>query len=380
MSKKIIALIVAAGESKRVGGDIPKQYQMLGEKIVLLRSIEAFLNHPQISAVRVVINQTHRDLYDANILNNNILPPVIGGKTRQESERLGLESLLDLSPDYVLIHDAARPNVSPELIDRTIAGLEQCEAIIPALPVFDTLKHVEDGNIVGTIERTKLFRAQTPQAFVYNTILSAHQKSIDFEYTDDSMVAENAGIEVKIVAGSEHNYKITTREDMQDAELLLQARYETRVGLGFDAHRLVKPEHNNNKITLCGVEIAFDFALEGHSDADVALHAIVDAILGAIGEGDIGIHFPPSDPHLRGVSSSRFLIHAYNLLRQKGGQLVNIDLTIICERPRISKYSEKMIANIAKIIDISLDRINIKATTTEKMGFTGRGEGIAAQA
>ena len=376
--KKTIALIVAAGESKRAGGDIPKQYQLLENKSLLRLSIEAFLHHPEISQVKVVINSAHQDFYAEHTKGLDILPAIIGGATRQESVRIGLASLQELSPDLVLIHDAARPNISADVISRVVDALDKAQAVIPALPVYDTLKHIEENIVVGTIERAKLFRAQTPQGFHFNEIYQAHQDCSDLECTDDAAIAENFGLEVKIVAGSEHNYKITTSEDMNDAQLLLAASYETRIGSGFDAHKLLEKE--NSSVTICGIKIDFSKSLEGHSDADVALHALVDAMLGAIAAGDIGEHFPPSDEKWKGADSSQFLLHAYNLLKEKRGKIVNIDITIICEAPKILPHREKMRNRIAEILSIDASRISVKATTTEKMGFTGRGEGIAAQA
>jgi 2-C-methyl-D-erythritol 4-phosphate cytidylyltransferase/2-C-methyl-D-erythritol 2,4-cyclodiphosphate synthase len=384
MGKTAVALIVAAGESRRAGGDIPKQYQLLGEKSLLKRTAETFLQHPGISAVQVVIHPAHQAYYDEHMRGLSLLPAVTGGTTRQESVRQGLLSLAKNPPDYVLIHDAARPNVSAELITQTLAALGSAPAVIPALPVIDTLKHVEDDKVVGTIERKKLFRAQTPQGFHFAAILDAHKQCSDYDYTDDAAVAENAGLEVRIMPGSEHNYKITTAEDMRDAQVLLMYQFETRVGFGVDAHRLVPHEADiipaKKVVTLCGVPVPFDFELEGHSDADVGLHAIVDAMLGAMGEGDIGTHFPATDPRWRGMTSSRFVLHAYQLLRQKQGRLVHVDVTLICERPRVGPYREAMMASIAELLDIAPSRVSVKATTTEKMGFTGRGEGIAAQA
>lgn len=388
MTKKAIALIVAAGESRRMGGEIPKQYQMLGTKSLLRRSVEAFLMHPGITGVKVVINPAHQGFYDVQLQDAHVLPPVHGGATRQESVKNGLASLAgdnsDYVPDYVLVHDAARPNVSQEVISRVLEALEFSPAVIPALPVIDTLKHVEEGAVVGTIERTKLFRAQTPQGFHFKPLLEAHSQAEGNEFTDDAAVAENAGLAVKIVTGSEHNYKITTAEDMQDANSLLDAKYETRTGMGFDAHTLVKHEASTpparRVVLLCGVPIPFDFMLHGHSDADVALHALVDAILGAIGEGDIGQHFPPSEPRWRGAASSRFVLHANQLLHHKGGRLVHADITLVCEKPRIADHRDAMRASVASLLDVDVTRVSVKATTTEKMGFTGRGEGIAAYA
>jgi len=385
MAKTAVALIVAAGESRRAGGGIPKQYQMLGGKSLLRRSIEAFQQHAGVSAIKVVIHPAHKAYYEEHTRGLSILPFVEGGTTRQESVKQGLVSLAETYPsDYVLIHDAARPNIAQDLISRVLASLEETPAVIPALPVIDTLKHVENDLIVGTIERKKLFRAQTPQGFHFDAILDAHRQSSHYDYTDDAAVAENAGLEVRIVAGSEHNYKITTAEDMHDAQLLLEVQYETKVGFGVDAHRLVPHEPDSGTvkrgIVLCGVNVPFELGLEGHSDADVGLHAIVDAMLGAMGEGDIGAHFPPNDPRWRGANSSRFVLHAYQLLKQKKGKLLHVDVTLICEKPRITPYREPMREAIARLLDIDISRVSVKATTTEKMGFTGRGEGIAAQA
>ncbi len=384
MSKTAVALIVAAGESRRMGGEIPKQYQMLGEKSLLRRSVEAFLQHPGISAVKVVIHPSHQGFYDVQMQDAPVLPPALGGATRQESVKNGLASIADQKPDYVLVHDAARPNVSPEVISRVLEALEASPSVIPALPVIDTLKHVEESAVVGTIERKKLFRAQTPQGFHFKALLDAHNQATGVDFTDDASVAQNAGVEVKIVPGSEHNYKITTAEDMQDARNLLEAKMETRTGMGFDAHRLGPHEEEilpaKRAVMLCGVPIPSDHTLIGHSDADVALHALVDALLGAIGEGDIGQHFPPSDPRWRGASSSRFVMHAAQLVRQRQGQVVHVDITVVCERPKVSPHRENMRKSVADMLGVPASRVSVKATTTEKMGFTGRGEGIAAYA
>lgn len=378
MKKNVVALIVAAGESRRFGSELPKQYQILDGKSLLRRSVEAFLKHPDISGVLVVVNPAHLAYYAEHTKGLKLLPHTDGGATRQESVTMGLESLATYSPppDYVLIHDAARPNITTELISRVIAGLGETEAVIPALPVFDTLKHVEEERIIGTIERKKLFRAQTPQGFRFKEILEAHRNCAGYECTDDSAVAEHSGLPVKIVAGSEHNYKITTQEDMEDARMLLAANYETRVGTGFDAHKIT----TGKTVTICGIAIDAGFGLEGHSDADVGLHALVDAMLGTIGAGDIGVHFPPSDPKWRGANSSQFVTHALGLLKERGGQIIHADITVICEKPHISPHRDKMVAHVAKLLEIDKSRVSVKATTTEKMGFTGRGEGIVAQA
>lgn len=372
----IIALIVAAGESRRFGSELPKQYQLLEGKSLLRRSIETYLKHPEISGVMVVINPAHLEYYAEHTQGLKLLPHTSGGSTRQESVALGLKALEQTPPDYVLIHDAARPNITAELISRVIAGLAGTPGVIPALPVFDTLKHVEEERVIGTIERKKLFRAQTPQGFHYQEILNAHRECADLECTDDAAVAEHAGLHIKIVTGSEHNYKITTMEDMEDARRLLETEFETRVGTGFDAHRVDK----GNNVNICGVSIESGFTLEGHSDADVGLHALVDAMLGSMAAGDIGMHFPPSDPKWSGADSALFVTHALHLLKERGGKVINADITMICERPHISPHRERMRERVAGLLEVEASRISIKATTTEKMGFTGRGEGVAAQA
>ena len=377
MAKKIMVLIVAAGESRRTGGNIPKQYQMLEGKSLLQRCVETFLSHPDIAGVGMVINPLHKILYHEHTKELAVLPPVEGGASRQASVALGLKSLEKENPDYILIHDAARPNVSFELISRVIEGLETANAVIPALPVVDTLKQVEGGVITSTIDRSTLFRAQTPQGFHYLDIVKAHENAKDYPCTDDAMVAEYAGMQVKTVPGSEHNGKITTMEDMQDARLLLESAYETRTGTGFDVHKIIRTK---NTLVICGITITCGFGLEGHSDADVGLHALVDALLGAMAEGDIGTHFPPSDLQWQGADSSLFVKHAVKLLKNKHGKIINADITIICEKPAIAPHRAAMIANVAELLEVDSSRISVKATTTEKLGFTGRGEGIAAQA
>jgi 2-C-methyl-D-erythritol 4-phosphate cytidylyltransferase/2-C-methyl-D-erythritol 2,4-cyclodiphosphate synthase len=306
-----------------------------------------------------------------------VLPPVPGGAERQDSVRLGLEALAAHRPDRVLIHDGARPFPDAGLIDRVIDGLDREAAAIPALPLGDTVKRVEDGHIVATVDRSQLWRAQTPQGFRFDAILAAHRSAAGRILTDDAAVAEAAGIRPLIVAGSEDNLKITTAADLAAAERLLAARLgDVRVGHGFDVHPFGPGDH----VMICGVAIPHEVAPIGHSDADVGLHALTDAVLGAIGAGDIGMHFPPSDPQWRGASSDRFLAYAAALVRERGGAMASVDVTIICERPKIAPYRERMIERVGEILEISPGRVSIKATTTEKLGFAGRGEGLAAQA
>ena len=377
-----IALVVGAGRGHRFGGEKPKQYSMLSGIPVISRTLSTFSSHPSITAVRAVIHPDDRDLYnDATSKYDieNLLEPVDGGKTRQDSVRLGLESLSDFAPDLVLIHDAARPFVSHEVVDRVIEALATSKGAIAALPVHDTLKSFDGAHVTGTIDRNGLWRAQTPQGFHFLDILQAHQNCAGTAntepLTDDAAVAEKAGLAVQLVGGSEENVKITTMEDLMQAERTLGG-YEQRTGMGFDVHRFCQGDF----VMLGGIKIPHSYALDGHSDADVALHALTDALLGAIGEDDIGSHFPPGDVQWKGAPSELFLTGALDLITDKGALIVNVDVTIICEAPKIGPYRTIMKENIAKILAIEETRGSVKATTTERLGFTGRKEGIAAQA
>jgi 2-C-methyl-D-erythritol 4-phosphate cytidylyltransferase/2-C-methyl-D-erythritol 2,4-cyclodiphosphate synthase len=374
---KSIALIVAAGAGTRLGGEVPKQYLPLAGRAVLRHSVETFLRHREISGVRVVISAEHRALYNAAIAGLTILPPVAGGASRQDSVRNGLESLADLQPGRVLIHDAARPFLTAAIVDRTLAALDEAPGAVVAVPVTDTLKRGQDGCVAGTIDRSALWRAQTPQAFRYADILAAHRRAKGAAMTDDAAVAEAAGLPVKLVMGADDNFKITTADDLRRAERLVgAAAQEFRTGAGYDVHRFAA----GDSVTICGVRIPHDQSLEGHSDADVGLHALTDAILGAVGAGDLGSHFPPSDPQWRGADSARFLSHAAGLVAAKGGRIAHVDVTLICERPKIAPHRAAMVARIAAILGLPEGRVSVKATTTEGLGFTGRREGIAAQA
>jgi 2-C-methyl-D-erythritol 4-phosphate cytidylyltransferase/2-C-methyl-D-erythritol 2,4-cyclodiphosphate synthase len=371
------ALIVAAGRGTRFGGELPKQYLGLGGNTVLRHSVMAFATHPRIAGVLVTIRPEDRGHYDRAIAGLAVLPPVPGGPERQDSVRLGLEALAAHSPNRVLIHDGARPFPGAALINRVIDGLDGASAAIPALPLGDTIKRVEDGAIRETVDRSQLWRAQTPQGFHFAPILAAHRAAAGHVLTDDAAVAEAAGIAPLIVAGSEENLKVTTAEDLAAAERLLAARQgDVRVGEGFDVHPFGPGDH----VMICGIAIPHEVAPVGHSDADVGLHALTDAVLGAIGAGDIGMHFPPSDPRWRGASSDRFLAYAATLVRERGGTIAAVDVTVICERPKIAPHRDRMIQQVAAILEISADRVSVKATTTERLGFLGRGEGIAAQA
>lgn len=373
-----VALIVAAGRGSRMPGDVPKQYRHLHGRSVLRHVCETFLAHPSISDVQAVIHPDDRARFADASRGLNMAPPILGGDTRQESVRNGLEALAsEAAPERVLIHDGARPLASMGLIDRVIGALDGADGAVPALPLTDTVKRVDGDMIAETVDRNGLFRVQTPQGFAFQALLSAYEHAADpSRFTDDASIAEAAGLQVAVVAGEEQNIKITHDEDLARAAAWLQGRHETRVGSGFDVHVFGPGE----SVRLGGVDIPHDRSLAGHSDADVALHALTDAILGAIGDGDIGFHFPPSDPEWQGADSSRFLAHAAGLLRQRHGVLIHGDLTIICQQPRIGPHRDAMRARIADILAVDVGRISIKATTTEGLGFTGRGEGIAAQA
>ncbi len=372
------ALVLAGGSGVRFGGDTPKQYLPLGGRAVLRRAAGAFASHGDVDAVRVVIRGDDRALYDAAFAGLDILEPVSGGASRQESARLGLESLDRLDPEFVLIHDGARPFVPATLIDDTIAALADVPAAVPALALGDTLKRADEtGMVSGTVDRAGLWRAQTPQGFRYRDIRAAHAAARDAELTDDAAVAEQAGLPVRLVAGSADNIKITTAEDMAGAERQLTAVAGlVRVGTGFDVHRFGAGDH----VMLCGVVVPHDRGLEGHSDADVGLHAITDAVLGTISEGDIGSHFPPSDAQWRDADSEVFLRHAAELVARRGGIIDALDVTLICEQPRIGPHRDGMRRRIADIAGVAPSAVSVKASTTEGLGFTGRGEGIAAQA
>jgi 2-C-methyl-D-erythritol 4-phosphate cytidylyltransferase/2-C-methyl-D-erythritol 2,4-cyclodiphosphate synthase len=367
------ALIVAAGSGLRFGGR--KQYASLGGVPLLRHAVAAFSAHPSIDAVQVMIGDGDDAEYSSAVDGLDVLAPVTGGASRQESVRLGLETFSKDPPENILIHDAARPFPSAKLIDGVIGALATAPGAIPALPVTDTLKRGSGDRISATVDRSDLWRAQTPQGFHFSKIFEAHRAAIGETMTDDAAIAEAGGLEVALVAGAEENFKVTTEGDLARAARAMTIG-ETRIGSGYDLHRLEAGDH----VILCGVKIPFEKSLRGHSDADVALHALTDAILGSIGAGDIGQHFPPSDPAWAGKASEHFVRHALSILVAKGGALVNADVTIICEGPKIGPHRDQMVARLAEILDTSPTRISVKATTTEGVGVTGRGEGIAAQA
>jgi 2-C-methyl-D-erythritol 4-phosphate cytidylyltransferase/2-C-methyl-D-erythritol 2,4-cyclodiphosphate synthase len=372
-----LALLVAAGRGDRFGSAIPKQYLTLGGSAILRRTIEAFLAHPRVDSVQVVIQPEHRDLYAAAVAGLDLPPPVIGATQRQTSTRAGLEAWADRAPDTVLIHDAVRPLVDHGTISRVLEGLADSAGVVPGLAIADTLRRSNAGISSGTVDRTDLWRMQTPQGFHYKVILDAHRAATRDDYTDDAAVLEATGQTVRIVPGHLNNLKITTPENLAAAEqILMNELNDIRTGMGFDVHEFGP----GTSIMICGVEIPHDKTAVGHSDADVGLHALTDAIFGAIGEGDIGTHFPPSDPQWRGADSAAFLKHAASLVAKRGGVIANADITLLCEEPKIGPHRLAMKTRVADILGIDVDRVAVKATTTEKMGFTGRSEGLAAQA
>lgn len=376
---RITALIVAAGRGTRAGPGAPKQYRNLLGRAILARAAEALLRHPAISQVRAVIHPDDAQAYAAATAGLSLPAPIWGGTTRQDSVRLGLEALAGDPPDGVLIHDGARPLLSTALLDRLVAELTAGRAAIAALPVTDTLKRDADGAATAGPARDGLWRAQTPQAFPYAPLLAAHRAQAGGSATDDAAIAEAAGLTVRLVPGDEENIKVTHADDLTRAERLLLGRLpDVRTGMGFDVHAF--GDEPGRALMLCGIAVPHNRSLAGHSDADVGLHAAVDAVLGALGDGDIGRHFPPGDNRWRNADSAAFLRFAAERLAQRGGALAHLDITLICEAPKIAPHAQAMRTRMAGIMAVDEDRISVKATTTEKLGFTGRREGIAAQA
>lgn len=373
----ITALIVAAGSGERFGGAIPKQYMALAGQPILRRSILAFLSHPDITQVCVVINPAHQALYAAAVAGLDLPAPIIGGSNRQESVHRGLEALAATPPAAVLIHDAARPLIDAATISAVCAALKTHAGAIAAKPLVDTLKRGNGQTIAATIDRANLWQAHTPQGFHFPAILAAHRAAAGAQLTDDAAVAEAAGIAVQLVPSNPDNMKITNPDDLgRAARLLGEAMDDIRTGFGFDVHRLIPGDGTH----LCGIKIPHTHKLEGHSDADVALHAVCDALFGALGDGDIGSHFPPSDMQWKDRDSSHFVHYAVNRVRQRGGIIAHVDVTLLCERPKIGPHREAMRARLAAMLEVDISRVAVKATTTERLGFTGREEGIAAQA
>jgi 2-C-methyl-D-erythritol 4-phosphate cytidylyltransferase/2-C-methyl-D-erythritol 2,4-cyclodiphosphate synthase len=378
---KTAALILAAGHGARAPGPVPKQYRPLRGGSAVGRSVEVMLAASGIDLVQVVIGPDDAGLYAAALAAHadaRLLPPIRGGATRQQSALHGLLALEAHAPERVLIHDSARPFVTPDIVARVLAALAHGPAAIPAVPVTDSLKRADDaGGGARSVERAGLWRAQTPQGFAFAPILAAHRAAAaagQLALSDDAAVAEWAGLPVSLVAGGEHNLKLTTAEDLAMASA--HALPDVRSGLGFDVHRFRDGDH----VWLCGVRVPHSHGLEGHSDADVALHALTDALLGAVGDGDIGQIFPDSDARWKGAPSHLFVREAVRRVRHRQAQIMNVDITIICEAPRIGPYREDMRSRLAELLEIEPERVGLKATTTENLGFTGRREGIAAMA
>ena len=373
---RTVAIIVGAGRGTRLGGPIPKQYERLGAHSLFRRSIAAFLAHPKIAAVLPVISRDAGALFDGAVApSDRLMPPVIGGVDRQESVLLGLRSLSDAPPERVLIHDAARPFVSKALIDRVLAG-PAGHGIVPARRVTDTLKQTADSEVLGTQDRETLVSVQTPQGFPYAALLAAHETA-PRGMTDDAAVMEAAGGPVSWVEGEAANVKITTPDDLVEARRAYDAGLlDIRTGQGYDVHAFAE----GSSVWLCGIEVAHERSLSGHSDADVALHALTDAVLSALAEGDIGEHFPPSDMAWKGARSDQFLRFAVERVGVRGGVLRFLDVTLVCEAPQIGPHRDAMRRSIADIVGLEVSRVSVKATTSERLGFTGRREGIAALA
>jgi len=382
MTGGVAAVIVAGGRGYRAGGEIPKQYRTIAGEPVIRPTLVAFLSHPQVDAVQPVIHPDDEAAFHAAAAGlQNLLPPVWGGPTRQASVRAGLEALRASTPELVLIHDAARPFLTGALISRAITAAQEHGAAVPAVAIADTVKIIDDQQIVReTLDRSRLRTVQTPQAFAFDLIAESHHRAASAgrdDFTDDAALAEWAGHRVRVFEGETANVKLTTNDDFTRAEALRAAALgDVRIGNGFDVHAFAAGDH----IMLGGVRIPHTRGVTGHSDADVALHALVDAILGALAEGDIGTHFPPGDPQWRGASSDRFLAFACERVRARAGMIAHLDVTIVCETPRVATHRDAMRARIAAIAGIAIGRVAIKATTSEKLGFTGRGEGIMAMA
>jgi 2-C-methyl-D-erythritol 4-phosphate cytidylyltransferase/2-C-methyl-D-erythritol 2,4-cyclodiphosphate synthase len=381
----VAALIVAAGKSLRFGGEVPKIYQPLCGVPVLAHSIKVLLESALIDHVCVVIHPSHNALYQAvanrfasHPMAPKLMLPVFGGPERLDSVHNGLEALATLAPKNVLIHDGARPNLRPALITRIVEALKTHQGAISALPIYDAVKQVENHTIIATANRDHLRTVQTPQGFDFATLVGLYRDPNIAGGIDDALLCEQAGIAVVTVTGQRDNYKVTTQEDLIMLEQCMQGDYH--VGTGYDAHRFKPAKGPDPYVILGGIRVPHTHTLEAHSDGDLLLHALVDAMLGTIAGGDIGMHFPPSDPQWKDVDSSQFVTHALTLIQAKGGRIANVDLTLIGERPRIGNYREAICVSVASMLQISRERVNMKATTTERMGFTGREEGLAAQA
>lgn len=378
IKKDTSVVILAGGKGKRLGGEVPKQYQLLNGISMISYSIRMFIDHPRIESIQVVIHPEDYNLYKKATIGFDLAEPVFGGKERQDSSRIGLSKVYNNDNKYVLIHDAARPFLTKEIVDQIFQKLDLGnDCVIPGIRVKDTLKRSKDQKVIETIDRSNLWYIQTPQGFNFKKIYDIQTLDDDTQYNDDASMAEKHGMEVVLIESSEMNFKITTQEDIEIAKKILVGEQRIpRIGTGIDVHSFTK----GSGIILCGINIPFHSSLLGHSDADVAIHAITDSILGAIGSGDIGELFPPDDPKWKNSDSEIFLKDSVKRVGILGGIISNIDLTIICEEPKISPFRDEMRRNLARILQLELNQVNIKATTTEQLGFTGRREGIAAHA
>jgi len=376
--KKIAIIIVAAGQGRRAGEGLPKQYRLIAGKAMLRRTIEGVISALPDALVQVVIGADDHADYNAAMEGIHILPTVFGGASRQLSVYNGLQAIECHSPEFVLIHDAARPFLTTELVSNVTAALESgANAVIPAIPIVDTLNKVQGTRIAGLVDRSSLFAIQTPQGFDFAALMAAHKAAKGGTFTDDGSIMEAAGHPVEICAGDERNFKVTHPHDFKKAEAqIMNELGDIRTGTGYDVHRFEEGEY----LWLCGVKIPFTKALKGHSDADVGLHALTDALLSAVAAGDIGTHFPPTEEKWRGAASDMFIKKAAMIIRDRGGVISNVAVCLICEKPKIGPQNEAMTARIAALLGIAPERVSVQATTTEKLGFTGREEGIAAQA
>jgi 2-C-methyl-D-erythritol 4-phosphate cytidylyltransferase/2-C-methyl-D-erythritol 2,4-cyclodiphosphate synthase len=371
----VAAVIVAAGRGLRAGGSEPKQFRPIGGQTPLRMTLATFAAHPDVALVQPVINPDDGAHYDRAAQGLNVLSPANGGATRQASVLAGLDAIAAKAPDIVLVHDAARPFASSALISRSIAAARQFGAAVPALAVSDAIKRIGDNVVVEDVDRALLRAVQTPHAFRFSDLHDAHRKAAAaqrHDFPDDAAVAQWAGMTVNVFDGETANIKLTQPDDFIRAEANMLG--DVRTGSGIDVHAFAPGDH----VTLGGVRIPHDRTLSGHSDADVVLHAVVDAILGALADGDIGVHFPPSDPQWRGAASSQFVKFAMERLARRGGRIAHLDINIVCESPRIGPHRDAMRTAIAGMCKVDVDRVAIKATTSEGLGFTGRGEGIAA--
>ena len=373
--KKSAAIVVAAGTGSRTGMETPKQFALLAGKPVLLWSAEAFGRHPAINTVVVVVSKDNVAFTQKLLSSTPNVLVVAGGKERSDSVKNAFRAIEDDAPDYVFIHDAARPGLNTQTLDDLFEALDQFDGAAPAIPVVDALKRQTESKVIENVDRTDLFRIQTPQAFRYQSIKDAQQESTS-NHVDDFSIASEAGLKLTLTNGSERLHKITYKEDFKRMAETLSSHCIPRIGSGFDVHAF----EDGSSVILCGVEIPHTRKLKGHSDADVAWHALTDAIYGALAAGDIGVHFPPSDAQWKGAPSSTFLDHANTLAKKQGFLIGNVDITLICEAPKISPHVKAMRTSTAELLNTSPESISIKATTTEALGFTGRGEGIAAQA